>query len=80
MHFTPVHGSWMTQVEQWFGILQRKRFTAPNFKSLRHVESRIRAFVREWNATVHPFRWTATSFSKTPAQCEGNELVVASAV
>jgi transposase len=25
-HFTPVHCSWMNQVEQWFGILQRKRF------------------------------------------------------
>jgi hypothetical protein len=25
MHFTPVHCSWMNQVEQWFSILQRKR-------------------------------------------------------
>jgi len=24
-HFTPVHGSWMNQVEQCFGGLQRKR-------------------------------------------------------
>ena len=24
-HFTPVHCSWMNQVEQWFSILQRKR-------------------------------------------------------
>jgi len=28
-HFTPVHCSWMNQVEQWFGILQRKRFGKP---------------------------------------------------
>jgi hypothetical protein len=25
MHFTPVHCSWMNQIEQWFSILQRKR-------------------------------------------------------
>ncbi|HWN09776.1 MAG TPA: IS630 family transposase, partial [Pyrinomonadaceae bacterium] len=25
VHFTPVHCSWMNQVEQWFSILQRKR-------------------------------------------------------
>ena len=26
-HFTPVHCSWMNQIEQWFSILQRKRFS-----------------------------------------------------
>jgi transposase len=31
MHFTPVHCSWMNQVEQWFSILTRKRLRAPNF-------------------------------------------------
>lgn len=31
--FTPVHCSWMNQVEHWFGILQRKRLRHPNFAS-----------------------------------------------
>ncbi len=31
LHFTPVHCSWMNQVEQWFGILKRKRLTLPHF-------------------------------------------------
>lgn len=36
----------LLKFKQWFSILQRKRFTSPNFKSLRHLESRIKSFVR----------------------------------
>jgi len=32
-HFTPVHGSWMNQVEQCFGVLQRKRLRLSDFAS-----------------------------------------------
>lgn len=69
MHFTPVHCSWMNQVEQWFSILHRKRFAAPNFADLKHLESRIKAFIVEWNAVAHPFRWTVSSFAKVLATC-----------
>ena len=31
VHFTPVHCSWMNQVEQWFSILQRKRLRIVDF-------------------------------------------------
>lgn len=64
MHFTPVHCSWMNQVEQWFSILQRKRMTAPNFVDLDALEERVLAFIDEWNAHAHPFHWTARSFDK----------------
>jgi hypothetical protein len=37
-HFTPVHCSWMNQIEQWFSILQRKRLCAPNFDNLAELE------------------------------------------
>jgi len=63
-HFTPVHCSWMNQVEQWFSILQRKRLKAPNFADLEDLESKITAFIEEWNEAAHPFRWTTESFSK----------------
>src|SRR5262245_19189260 len=43
MHFTPVHCSWMNQVEQWFSILQRKRLAAPNFADLEALEERVLA-------------------------------------
>lgn len=64
MHFTPVHCSWMNQVEQWFSILQRKRLRAPNFADLTDLEAKILAFIDEWNEISHPFNWTAKSFEK----------------
>lgn len=64
MHFTPVHCSWMNQVEQWFSILQRKRLRAPNFADLADLEDKILAFIAEWNDIAHPFNWTSKSFDK----------------
>lgn len=64
MHFTPVHCSWMNQVEQWFSILQRKRLRAPNFADLADLEAKILAFIDEWNEIAHPFHWTTKSFDK----------------
>lgn len=36
MHFTPVHGAWMHQVDQWCSILQRKRLRIADFTSTDH--------------------------------------------
>lgn len=69
-HFTPVHCSWMNQIEQWFSILQRKRLSAPNFTSLEDLENKIYAFITEWNAVAHPFRWSKVSFAKVFAKLE----------
>ena len=69
MHFTPVHCSWMNQIEQWFGLLQRKRLAAPNFADVAALQERIEAFIAEWNATAHPFQWTTSSFDKVLAKC-----------
>jgi DDE superfamily endonuclease len=64
MHFTPVHCSWMNQVEQWFSILQRKRLRTPNFADLTDLEAKILSFIEEWNEIAHPFNWTKKSFEK----------------
>jgi transposase len=71
MHFTPVHCSWMNQVEQWFSILQRKRFRAPNFVDLADLEAKVLAFIDEWNETAHPFKWTPASFDKVLERAAG---------
>jgi len=68
MHFTPVHCSWMNQVEQWFSILQRKRLVAPNFADLDALEAKILAFIDQWNDEAHPFNWTRRSFDKVLAK------------
>jgi len=69
-HFTPVHCSWMNQVEQWFSILRRKRLAAPNFTDLADLESKILSFIAEWNEIAHPFNWTKTSFEKILAKVD----------
>jgi transposase len=70
MHHTPVHCSWMNQVEQWFSILQRKRLAVVDFESVSDLESKIDSFITEWNAIAHPFDWTARSFDKVLAKAD----------
>jgi len=69
-HFTPVHCSWMNPVEQWFGILQRKRLRHPAFADLADLAAKITQFIAQWNEVAHPFRWTAASFEKILAKLE----------
>jgi hypothetical protein len=68
MHFTPVHCSWMNQIEQWFSILRRKRLAAPNFADIAALEQAILSFITEWNELAHPFKWTTKSFEKVLAK------------
>src|SRR3712207_780667 len=72
-HHPPVHCSWMNQVEQWFGILKRKRLRIADFADKDHLAERLMGFVREWNERAHRFNWTAKSFEKVLAQCESAE-------
>ena len=69
-HFTPVHCSWMNPVEQWCGILRRKRLRSPNFPDLAALQRAILRFIDEWNQLAHPFRWTATSFDRILAKVD----------
>lgn len=67
MHHTPVHCSWMNQIEQWFSILQRKRVGVADFASLADLDAKIGTFIAEWNEVAHPFDWTPRSFEKVLA-------------
>lgn len=69
-HHPPVHCSWMNQVEQWFGILQRKRFGFSDFADKAALAERLEAFIREWNQQAHPFNWSSKSAAKVMAWCE----------
>ena len=71
-HFTPVHCSWMNPVEQWFGILRRKRLRSPNFADLASLQRAILQFITEWNEIAHPFRWTTSSFDKILAKVDAS--------
>jgi transposase len=69
-HFTPVHCSWMNQVEQWFSILQRKRLRVPNFKDLKDLAAKIAQFIVQWNEVAEPFGWRKESFAKVLEKAE----------
>jgi transposase len=67
VHFTPVHCSWLNQVEQWFSILQRKRLRITDFASTADLEAKLEQCIAEWNAVAHPFNWTTKSVAKVMA-------------
>ncbi len=66
-HFTPVHCSWMNQVEQWFSILKRKRFRIVDFESKDDLRAKIELFIAQWNEHAHPFNWSTKSVAKIMA-------------
>jgi transposase len=58
-HYTPTHGSWLYQVELWFGIVSRRILRYGNFPNPDVLVAAIEAFVAQWNdKEAHPFRWT----------------------
>jgi transposase len=67
LHFTPVHCSWLNQVEQWFSILQRKRLRIVDCASKADLQAKLMPFIAEWNEVVHPFNWTTKSVAKVMA-------------
>lgn len=69
-HFTPVHCSWMNQVEQWFSILQRKRLCFADFADKKQLAEKLLAYVSRWNKYAHPFNWSTKSVAKVMAKCE----------
>jgi hypothetical protein len=58
---TPVHASWLNQVEIYYSIVQRKVVSPNDFTDLAEVESRLAAFERRFNATATPFNWKFTA-------------------
>ncbi len=61
MIHTPVHASWLNQVEIYFSIVHRKVLTPNDFPDLAAVEQRLAAFQDCYNRTAEPFHWRYTS-------------------
>jgi hypothetical protein len=61
MVHTPVHASWLNQVEIFFSIVQRKVVSPNDFTDLTQVRDRLRAFEDRYNATAQPFQWKFTT-------------------
>ncbi|MFJ2582921.1 IS630 family transposase [Kitasatospora aureofaciens] len=61
MIHTPVHASWLNQVEIYFSVVQRKVVQPNDFTDLTQVGDRLRAFEDRYNATAQPFQWKFTT-------------------
>ena len=58
-HYTPIHASWVNQVELFFGILQKRVLRYAEFDSVEDLEAAVYRFLCQWNdAEAKPFRWT----------------------
>jgi hypothetical protein len=54
---TPVHASWLNQVEVYFSIVQRKALTPSDFSSMTELEDRLLGFQEHYEAAARPFQW-----------------------
>lgn len=54
---TPVHASWLNQVEIYFSIVQRKLLTPPDFPDLQAVEDALLEFQTLYEKRAKPFEW-----------------------
>jgi transposase len=61
MVHTPVHASWLNQVEVFFSIVDRKVLTPSDFDDLGEVIERLAKFEERYNQTAKPFKWKFTT-------------------
>jgi len=60
MVHTPIHASWLNQVEVYFSIVQRKVLTPNDFADLAEVAQRLHDYAKRYNAHARPFKWKFT--------------------
>lgn len=58
---TPVHASWLNQIEIYFSVLQRKVLTPNDCEDLDELEYRLCAFQSLYESAAKPFHWKFTS-------------------
>jgi len=57
---TPVHASWLNQIEIYFSIVQRKALTPNDLRSLAQLEERLLTFQQHYETVAQPFQWKFT--------------------
>jgi hypothetical protein len=59
---TPIHASWLNQIEIYRSIVQRKVLTPNDFSSLTHLEQCLKDLQLGYEQTASPFQWTFTRY------------------
>jgi hypothetical protein len=57
---TPVHASWLNQIEVYFSVIQRKLLTPNDFASLTALRDQLMQFQQHYQRSAKPFEWTFT--------------------
>jgi hypothetical protein len=57
---TPVHASWLNQIEIYFSIVQRKVLTPNDFTSRTRLKDRLLRFQAHYEEVAQPFQWKFT--------------------
>lgn len=57
---TPIHASWLNQVELYFSVVGRKVLEPDDFASLETLAATLLAFGRRYSAIARPFEWRFT--------------------
>lgn len=57
---TPVHASWLNQIEIYFSIVQRKVLTPNDFAGLPALQHRLLDFQDHYQQIAQPFQWNFT--------------------
>ena len=60
-HFTPTYGSWLNQVERWFGLLEQRQLKRGSHRSVLALVKAINEFVEVTNRNPRPFQWVKTA-------------------
>jgi transposase len=65
MIHTPVHASWLNQIEIFFSIIQKKVVSPNDFASTQQLSETLLAFVDRYNQAATPFNWKFTAADLT---------------
>jgi hypothetical protein len=57
---TPVHASWINQIEIYFSVVQRKVLTPNQCENLAELQQRLLSFQAHYETIARPFQWQFT--------------------
>lgn len=70
-HFTPLHASWVNQIELLFGIYSRRVLRNASHRSKAQLKTRTEAFFRQRNEAPRPFKWSFRGYNLETGEPKG---------
>lgn len=61
LHFTPTSSSWLNLVERWFAELTTKKLQRSAHRSVKSLNTDVRAWIQTWNDNPKPYVWVKTA-------------------